>query len=559
MEDNKDNINLNNNIIIEDEKSENDISAERETIKDIDWNYVCSDNLKEDKKEIIINKNKEDIKINDNVESNNDINGKKENESDEYNEEFQDIKSNKENSDIINDNKESEDKNNNKIIVLNKNLINSKNDKKINEFPKIKLINIDKKIYDINEKKEIISNNINNEDKKEKNKDKDNFNNIIKSIENPNKIADDLTEEIIKYICDSEVLSPKIKLIPNKSFKIEINNLKNENNDDNSLGLIDNDHISNDDSKLSMNSSLLFSSSTYSIFNKTIKDKKAENSINLYMDKIVPKLIRLIYKELIEKHKRIYENISTPLINHSEKIMISLSLNDEKMLKDNYKLKIFKESIEDIIDKKNILKKFEKINNEIRIKDNISSDNYYDNILNECILDTTIELINKQRIYYNEGEPLLWGEPRNDPIKYDFRSDPKKFSVYICKSLIKLLKRKLGIIQEKNSINYDNINKEKEKKLNNMIKEQAFELDKEWNNLEIEETKAKLDAEDYILGMILRENIEILEHVQLNRRRPDLYNNRSIYACPEMPKLEFQKKENEGYFEDLDNDLINFQ
>ena len=59
--------------------------------------------------------------------------------------------------------------------------------------------------------------------------------------------------------------------------------------------------------------------------------------------------------------------------------------------------------------------------------------------------------------------------------------------------------------------------------------------------------------------MILRENIEILEHVQLNRRRPDLYNNRSIYACPEMPKLEFQKKENEGYFEDLDNDLINFQ
>ena len=32
---------------------------------------------------------------------------------------------------------------------------------------------------------------------------------------------------------------------------------------------------------------------------------------------------------------------------------------------------------------------------DIRIKDNISSDNYYDKILNECIIDTVIELINK--------------------------------------------------------------------------------------------------------------------------------------------------------------------
>ena len=558
LEDNKDNINL-NNIIIEDEKSENDISAERETIKDIDWNYVCSDNLKEDKKEIIINKNKEDIKINDKGESNSDINGKKENESDEYNEEFQDIKSNKENSDIINDNKESEDKNKNKIIVLNKNLINSKNDKKINEFPKIKLINIDKNIYDINEKKEIISNNINNEDKKEKNKDKDNFNNIIKSIENPNKIADDLTEEIIKYICDSEVLSPKIKLIPNKSFKIEINNLKNENNDDNSLGLIDNDPISNDDSKLSMNSSLLFSSSTYSIFNKTIKDKKAENSINLYMDKIVPKLIRLIYKELIKKYKRIYDNISTPLTNNSKNIMVSLVLKNEKMFKDNYKIKIFKENLEDIIDKKDLLKKFQQINNEIRIKDNILTDDYYDKMINECIIDTTIEIIDKERLYFEEGEPLLWGEPRYESKnKFDFRNNPKKFSLYICKSLVTLLNRKLGLLKDKDNILlYEKINFEKEKRLNNMIKEQMNELDKEWNNLEIEETRSKLEAADYILEMLLRENIEILEHIQLNRRSPELYNYKSIYGFPNMPKLEFQKKESNNYFDDDSDDLIN--
>ena len=562
IEDNKDNnivnININkeekknnNNLsnINEDEKNENDISDEKDSIKDIEWNYVCPNNINELKKEKNLNNNINDVDI----KKNNNINEQKESNKNkiDYEENFNNIKSCLDQSDLLNDSQTDEEKNKDNLDVLidNEIQINDKNDKNMN-VKKEKLI-------DLGENK-INDNNIN----KNKEKEKEFLSKSIKSINNPNKFADDLTGKIVKDICDSEITSPEKKLIPNKLFKNEINN-NNENDSKNGsilgLGLMNNNMLSDDDSNLFLENSLMFSSSTYSLFNKTVKDKKAENSINLYMDKIAPKLIRLIYKELIEKHKRIYENISTPLINHSEKIMISLSLNDEKMLKDNYKLKIFKESIEDIIDKKNILKKFEKINNEIRIKDNISSDNYYDNILNECILDTTIELINKQRIYYNEGEPLLWGEPRNDPIKYDFRSDPKKFSIYICKSLVKLLKRKLGIIQEKNSINYDNINKEKEKKLNNMIKEQAFELDKEWNNLEIEETKAKLDAEDYILGMILRENIEILEHVQLNRRRPDLYNNRSIYACPEMPKLEFQKKENEGYFEDLDNDLINFQ
>ena len=45
---------------------------------------------------------------------------------------------------------------------------------------------------------------------------------------------------------------------------------------------------------------------------------------------------------------------------------------------------------------------------QIRIKDNISSDNYYDKMINECIIDTVIELINKERIHFKKGEPLLW-------------------------------------------------------------------------------------------------------------------------------------------------------
>ena len=75
--------------------------------------------------------------------------------------------------------------------------------------------------------------------------------------------------------------------------------------------------------------------------------------------------------------------------------------------------------------------------------------------------------------------------------------------------------------------------------------------------MEIEETRAKLEAADYIFEMILRENIEILEHVEYSRKRPDLYQYMSIYACPSMPKLEFQKTENNNYYDDSEDDLIN--
>ena len=74
-------------------------------------------------------------------------------------------------------------------------------------------------------------------------------------------------------------------------------------------------------------------------------------------------------------------------------------------------------------------------------------------MINECIIDTTIEIIDKERLYFEEGEPLLWGEPRYESKnKFDFRNDPKKFSLYICKSLVTLLNRKLGLLKDKDNI-----------------------------------------------------------------------------------------------------------
>ena len=514
-----DNYNKNN------ENSEKDISAEKDIEKDIHWEFNCSNDIIEEKKENKIYNEKQ--------------------KDEDYEGDFEDLKSYSEYSDICNQSYSFNQKNNNHISNLN-----DINNKKINE----------KEIH----------NNINNYINNNNNViDNENIKKPSTVMESQNKFVDDLTEEIINSLCKEEIILSNVKLIPNKIFNNESKNnnllINNSNNktiskDLNNLGINVPDISLDDNSILSLNNSLIFSSSTYSIFNNNIKDKKITNSMNLYMNKIFPKFIKLIQKELVEKHKRIFENISTPFTNNSKNIMISLSLNDKKMLKENFKLKIFKENLEDIINKEDILKKFDEINKQIRIKDNISSDNYYDKMINECIIDTAIELINKERIHFRKGEPLLWDKQEKEVInKYDIRNNPVKFSKYICKSLVYLINKKIGLIPDKyNILNLENINETNEKILNNMIKEEIKENGNKWDNLDIEETKAKIDVTQYIFEMLLTENIEILEHVQNNRKRPELYNYKSIYNCQNMPKLEFQINEkSSNYIDDSENDLIN--
>ena len=69
----------------------------------------------------------------------------------------------------------------------------------------------------------------------------------------------------------------------------------------------------------------------------------------------------------------------------------------------------------------------------------------------------------------------------------------------------------------------------------------------QWNNLELEETQLKLDGTEAILDQLYNEVIEILEHIQYSRNRPDLYLNKSIYACEEIPKLSFQQTTTEDF------------
>ena len=419
-----------------------------------------------------------------------------------------------------------------------------------------------------------------NSNSKEEIKSKNKLSNIF---ENPSQFTDNLVNEIINSILFSEIKSSKIKLLPNKKYKFDklIKNSSNINNNNssqsnnslanscNSAGNIRDIHHSRSSSQsqislhedlFSLNDSLNSNYSVYSVFNKTIKDKKKEHSLNLYFNKICPKLISYLHSEIIKKYPKIYDNISTEKKNNSEKLMISLVLQDAQMLRNNYRKNINKESLEKILEKKEILQKFAKFNKQIRQEDNITSDNYYDNMLNECVLETAIELIEKERYYGESGNPLKWSSRTRD-IKFKYeKNDGKKFADFICKNLLKIIHNRIGLINDNYSyLNQDEINYEREKRLLDVIKGDLNKSEYQWKNLEMEETQLKVESTEIILDQLYNEVIEILEHIQYNRISPELYQNKSIYACEEIPKLSFQQTTTEdvGMPEGDENEMMN--
>jgi hypothetical protein len=292
----------------------------------------------------------------------------------------------------------------------------------------------------------------------------------------------------------------------------------------------------------------------FSVFNRTIKEKKKEHSLYLYYRKIAPKLIKLIKEEIYLKYPRIYENIRMPLKNQSVGLMMSLSLQDADMLRDNYKCNLMKENIRNIIDKEKILKVFEPINRQIRSQDNLTSDNFYDNMLNECLVDTAIELINKERLYGENGDPLEWSSRTHELVFKYKKNEPKKLAKFVCSNLLKTLHTRIGLITENyDNLNPEQINNERDKRLIENIRNELDEDEYQWRNLEMEETQLKVEIAELIIDQLYNENIEILEHIQYSRNRPDLYQNKSIYACEEIPKLSFQQTTTENAAKDKDD------
>ena len=548
--------------------SDQDISAEKDTGNQIDWEYSVSNSksFPNEKKE---NKgNKDNINNNQNEKNKNNINEKRNsiNGDDDYLCDFEDV------SDI-----EKEDEN---IISIIKNEA-KQNDKSRNNLTNSPQKNNEEEKEEKNNENKNINNNIiipEKENIKNENINIEIPKNVNFLLDNNEKLTDDIIEEIINNILNSEIKSDKVKLIPKRQYKYDpfsnipynlsqsgsLSNSKESPSKDSNSSIKENPILnlsntsSKDNSLQLLNDSLMSSYSAYSIFNKTIKDQKKENSLKLYYNKIAPKLIILIRKEIKDKYNEIYENISTPLKNEGKGLMISLALQDADMLRNNYKRLYIKKNLSEIINKEKILKEFEPINIKIRNEDNITSDNFYDNMLNNCLIDTTIELINKERLYNECGNPIPWSSRTHD-IYYKYeKNNPKKLCDFITKKLLYLLHNRIGLISE----NYDflsgeQLNIEREKRILKSIKKELDDNEYQWKNLEMEETQLKVEVTEMIMDQLYNEIIEILEHVQYSRKRPDLYQNKSIYACEEIPKLSFQVTTTENLESGDENDLMN--
>ena len=75
----------------------------------------------------------------------------------------------------------------------------------------------------------------------------------------------------------------------------------------------------------------------------------------------------------------------------------------------------------------------------------------------------------------------------------------------------------------------------------NVIVKEINETDCNWKNYDVEETAIKLELSDLVFHQLLNEVVEIMEHVNLSRVKPHLYQDKSIYACEDIPKLSFQQ------------------
>ena len=549
--DNKDNKDKNNNKENKDDV-ELDISAEKDNINNdnILWEYIITPQNPINNKEI---KQKEEPK---------------EDKKEEKKEDKKGIKKEIKNKKVKEEKVQKEGNNDEDIFDIEELLIDeekpeqkekNKNEQQIKPQTKEK----EKEKHENKKQKNIEKFEINADIKKEEEKPKPKTLTLKEYFQNfPEKIINQITEDIIKELILTEIKSSENSLIPKKSFKYDnydlnlSNNLFNSSN--NSFNFRENfskessfitqqqnnsfQYKDNSYPNFFLNDSMLASVSASSVFNATIKDKKTRKSLLLYKKKVFPKLIKLIKEELYKKYDRLYENIKMPLKNNFEKIIIGLELQNSKLIKDNYKNISYKEDLKNIIDKNAILKKIEKYNKDIRNKDNLSDDNYYDKILNECVIDTVIEIIKNERLYKEEGEPFPDGK-RSKEILFKFeKNKPKRFVDYVMKKLNQIYNINLGLIN--NNYEYytqEQLNIEKERRLMLDLKNELKESEEMWKNLELEETQLKLEITEIINDQLYNEVMEILEHITLSRKKPELYQNKSIFACDEIPKLYFQQ------------------
>ena len=589
--------------------NELDISAEKEDLNGIDWEYTISGNKsssERDKNNKIVNNainkdklNKEDIQKNEPLKDENEDN--KNNDSYDYDFKFDDKDLDYDKSDdniineIKNDEKEKntsesksrnilEDENPNEIQeVINDDSNHKKDEININNREPNKKDNLDKgkisndktninpidlsnsfKLRDSsssfpnnryeNLKEPLTEKNKEEEIQIEKHDDKYIPLNLPKMTnKEEKKLVDDLTEQILKNLINNEIKEQK-PLLPKKKQNIPISISNSMSNS------VIKSQIVQDSTNISVFSNPNdISSLSNSTFMRPITEIQSDKELNLYNDKIAPRLIKKISKEIDSNYDQIINNLKQPFKVDETKLMNGIMLKDEKILSNPNSIYINKDlEKKNYINKEKIIKEFQPLNEKLRKENNNEDENYIisDNILNECLIDTANELIEKERKYGKIGEPFKWSI-RNREVSYKYNNDDnskKKFTQKISKNLRNLTKFKMALIADNyDYIEPDLITSDRDKKFFKSISQELKDEEDEWKMFESEETQIKLILSKIIMDQLLNEVVEILEHVQYSRKDPAKYQSKSIYACEDIPRLSFQNTTENNNDDNNDN------
>jgi len=278
-----------------------------------------------------------------------------------------------------------------------------------------------------------------------------------------------------------------------------------------------------------------------SVFMKTVQEIKKDEKLCYYDKKILPKLLEVIKNNITKKYYDIIKELNIPLKLDEEKLMMDLSsqITFKKINDKNSKFDINVHYLNEKIKKKIFLDEeiLNKFNEENNCEENVQN-------LNKCIFDAVNELIQNKRIYGKLGEPLSWSL-RTKEVEYKYK-DTRFFKDIFANNIIKeindLTNFKLGLISENQEhLNSSQISKDREIKFNKSINKE-LKQDERWGTYEEEETIVKLMATKIIMNQLLNEVVEILEHVQFSRKRPEKYNYKSIFSCENIPLLSFQNE-----------------
>ena len=375
------------------------------------------------------------------------------------------------------------------------------------------------------------------------------------------KIAEELTNEIIDDLLKTEIKNKKNILLHKKDIK------KNSNSSiasrDSVSGLSPSPARKSNKSNGSQNSqNLLNNNESYptlnsnngniqdeealndSIFKRTVYEVKKDIEMNYYEKNIFPRLLHLIEDNIKLNYINIINNLKKPLKKDDVEVMEDIAnliaydtIYNNSIIK--YNSKFYNNEIikKEYVDKK-VLNDF---NQQLK-KESRFYNKYYYEYLNQCIYDTTNEIIRNKRMYGNVGEPLLWSL-RNRNFDYKYK-DSKLFKTVFTSNVINELKKiffsKIGaIIENSENINISQFSKERDIKFNENIREE-LKREKEFDQLDEQETVVKITIAKMIMNQLLNEVIEILEHIQYSRKQPEKYNNKSIFSCDSIPLLSFQ-------------------